>query len=709
MTLIQNGRLADLMVNAVKEGRILTLDGAMTMFDIESEMNAFRKCGIRPREAVGMCFDNGPKCIATYIALVCLEAVPVPQAPGVPEKLRAELWTGLGCRYAAEKNGITRLSSGTNSPPWPEDVLFVVHSSGSEGIPKAIPLTANALWRNAEDVVAMLGIDRDILHLGSMSQCYTNGLYNSFVLPLMTGGRVLVGPVASALNMRLYVRTIREGRPGLVWINPTALTLLRRSCLPSDVSSVKLFVSCTAPLSQEDCIESETAFQKPVLQSYGLSETLIVSIELPNRNARNEFSVGMAVGGPESVSVGPDGALMVQNGAVMPGYATVENSKIMFRSPNGVPGTSFAAGDVARVDSAGRLFVMGRRSGAINVSGAKVGMEQIENVLLGFPAVVGAAVAAVADRQGQERPAAVVQTKGPVNLDELADKCAELLGPHARPVSIRLVPEIPTTANGKIDRRASAALISTVSARTPIIGLSHIFGETKNMWKEIDFWIQAGMRLDFSCRLPVPAEKRHDLLLDPTCEFVELSYLSFKDSSVKGPGIEMISHHPSSDPGRASPFSHPAVRLVLPDSKSDHITDPDGNQLGFDKDLTHLPTVILATPDTAAAGQVLSLLGFQRTTDAGMANTWSFRLSLFPNLATCVRFVEDKSRPRQPKVDNLGWSGLSFLTPDISRVAGMLPLRGHQNFQTDDKNKKEIAFYSGAGLLLEFLMITRQA
>src|SRR6185503_17727481 len=123
----------------------------------------------------------------------------------MPEKLRRKLWNELGCRYAfEEKSGVQDLS-GRDPISWPADVHWVMHSSGSTGLPKAIPLTYAAVEKNAKDVMAFLNLGSDLIHLGSMSACYTNGLFNSFLVPILTGGKTLIGPVFSILKLSAYL------------------------------------------------------------------------------------------------------------------------------------------------------------------------------------------------------------------------------------------------------------------------------------------------------------------------------------------------------------------------------------------------------------------------------------------------------------------------------------------------------------------------
>ena len=439
---------------ALADGRLLDENGPLDRTGVAPFVEALAGTDLVAREAVGLSFDNGAACLFAYAALAARGLVAVPLPPTVPETERRALWRRSGCRYSLETDGLETLEPASDRRTlWPEEVDWVVHSSGSTGTPKAIAVTLSALRRNAEDAKAILGTEAGALHLGSMSQCYTNGLYNAFLLPLLVGERVLVGPVASGLNLRHYMNLIRQGQPRVLWVNPAVLKFLNGR-IGADVFDRKaVLISCTAPLSAEEAAEMEAALERPVLQSYGLSETMIVSIERPGRNVETEFSAGVPLGGADSLSVDELERLVVQNGAVTPGYARVENGEVSLSLPDGgLPGHSFVSQDLAQIDSAGNLLIVGRTSSMINVQGVKVSAERLEQVLSGDPSVRQAAVLPVPDRLAGERPLAVITANGQVDSQALTELCVTHLGAKARPIAIRVTDHLPLTANGKIDR-----------------------------------------------------------------------------------------------------------------------------------------------------------------------------------------------------------------------------------------------------------------
>ena len=122
----------------------------------------------------------------------------------------------------------------------------------------------------------------------------------------------------------------------------------------------------------------------------------------------------------------------------------------------------YFAGDGARYDADGDIWVLGRIDDVMNVSGHRISTAEVESALIGHPAVAEAAVVGAADEQtGQHICAFVVLTagyggqadSGAAIVDELRARVADEISPIARPHDIHLVPELPKTRSGKIMRR----------------------------------------------------------------------------------------------------------------------------------------------------------------------------------------------------------------------------------------------------------------
>tara|TARA_B100000586_G_scaffold86123_2_gene61132 strand:+ start:47 stop:583 length:537 start_codon:yes stop_codon:yes gene_type:complete len=118
----------------------------------------------------------------------------------------------------------------------------------------------------------------------------------------------------------------------------------------------------------------------------------------------------------------------------------------------------YFAGDGAKLDDDGYLWLLGRVDDVMNVSGHRISTAEVESALVDHPAVAEAAVVGATDAiTGQAIVAYVILRGTHEASDELGEEVrghvAVKLGPTARPRAVFLVPDLPKTRSGKIMRR----------------------------------------------------------------------------------------------------------------------------------------------------------------------------------------------------------------------------------------------------------------
>jgi acetyl-CoA synthetase len=124
------------------------------------------------------------------------------------------------------------------------------------------------------------------------------------------------------------------------------------------------------------------------------------------------------------------------------------------------PGMYFA-GDGAKRDEDGDIWLLGRVDDVMNVSGHRISTTEVEHALVGHPAVAEAAVVGATDATTGQAIVAFVTVKGAGDgapggdefVADLRDHVAHEIGPIAKPRQILLTPELPKTRSGKIMRR----------------------------------------------------------------------------------------------------------------------------------------------------------------------------------------------------------------------------------------------------------------
>jgi acetyl-CoA synthetase len=122
----------------------------------------------------------------------------------------------------------------------------------------------------------------------------------------------------------------------------------------------------------------------------------------------------------------------------------------------------YFAGDGAKKDDDGDIWLLGRVDDVMNVAGHRISTTEVEHALVGHPSVAEAAVVGASDPQTGQAIVAFVTPKGHVAEDEtsgeqfvteLRDHVAKEIGKIARPRQILITPDLPKTRSGKIMRR----------------------------------------------------------------------------------------------------------------------------------------------------------------------------------------------------------------------------------------------------------------
>ena len=122
----------------------------------------------------------------------------------------------------------------------------------------------------------------------------------------------------------------------------------------------------------------------------------------------------------------------------------------------------YFAGDGAKKDDEGDLWLLGRVDDVMNVSGHRISTTEVESALVSHPSVAEAAVVGANDpTTGQGIVAFVIlrgggpteEAEGEKLIKTLRDHVASEIGPIAKPRQVMIVPELPKTRSGKIMRR----------------------------------------------------------------------------------------------------------------------------------------------------------------------------------------------------------------------------------------------------------------
>ncbi|MEV7598149.1 amino acid adenylation domain-containing protein [Kitasatospora sp. NPDC089797] len=379
--------------------------------------------------------------------------------------------------------------------PHPGQLLYVMYTSGSTGVPKGVAVT----HRNVVDLLANPHFHQGhhravLLHSPTAFDASTTEVW----APLVTGGRIVLAAPgqldlnALAATVTRHAVTLVQAPSGLlrllaeeapeafravrqVWtggdvVPPEAVRQLFRACPDTDV------VAVYAPTET-------TAIKTTFTMSPGREVPAVVPIGRPLANTR-AYVLDDAL---QPVPAGVPGELYLAGNGLARGYVgrPALTAERFTACPFGGKGERmYRTGDIVRWSADGVLEFLGRADDQVKIRGFRIEPAEVEGALAAHPAV-GHAVALVReDRPGDKRLVAYVTTAGPATPGELRTFLTDRLPAYMLPAAIVTLDTLPVTANGKVDRRALPApdYAGVPEGRAPRTGneraLCGLFAET---------------------------------------------------------------------------------------------------------------------------------------------------------------------------------------------------------------------------------------
>ncbi|KAJ1964998.1 hypothetical protein GGI12_001058 [Dipsacomyces acuminosporus] len=380
-------------------------------------------------------------------------------------KLGVPVWTASWEEGKGVKLGVLgsteEVSAELSFPPVEpaaDDVALLLHTSGTTGRPKAVPLTHGNIARSMVNITNTYKLTKEDRSFIVMPLFHVHGLIGATLSSLYAGGSVVVPPRFSASSF--WPEFIASNAN---WYSavPTIHQILLRHELPSPVPKIRFIRSCSSALAPTVLHELEEGLGAPVLEAYAMTEASHQMCSNPLPPAKHKpGSVGIPQG--VELTILDDegnkthlGEVCIRGPNVTHGY--LNNPEANLKSFT--EGTHwFRTGDQGYIDEEGYVILTGRIKELINRGGEKISPLELDAVLLKCPGVAEAVSFAVNDEMyGQEVNAAVVPKAGAtVTEDQVREFMAENVAKFKVPKRVFVADTLPRTATGKIQRRVVA-------------------------------------------------------------------------------------------------------------------------------------------------------------------------------------------------------------------------------------------------------------
>jgi long-chain acyl-CoA synthetase len=346
-----------------------------------------------------------------------------------------------------------------------QDLCLILYTSGSTGEPKGVMLTHHNVRNNAWAIATYLDNRPGDVVLSALPLSFSYGLFQ--VITAAHAGCAVAIERSFAYPLEVLQRIAAVKATGFPGVPTTFATLLRVAREAGvDLSSLRYVTNAGAALSPAHLQELRALLPNArMVPMYGLTECTRVSYLDASRLDEKTASVGRAIPNLEAAVVdeqgrevprGAVGELVVRGSGIMRGYwrRPAETAKALREGPGGE--RWLFTGDLFRMDPDGDLFFVGRKDDMFKCRGEKVYPSEIENVLFELDAVREAAVVGVADTDdGYAIKAFVVPHEGAsLTPEQIRRHCRERLERRLTPRFIDVCAALPTTASGKVAKRA---------------------------------------------------------------------------------------------------------------------------------------------------------------------------------------------------------------------------------------------------------------
>ncbi|RDW92898.1 acyl--CoA ligase [Aspergillus mulundensis] len=349
---------------------------------------------------------------------------------------------------------------------------FLSFSSGTTGLPKAVMIAHHNVIAQCMQIIQLTQKETD-KSLAVLPLFHITGLVHQMHLPIIRNSTVYMLP---SFTMKSMLDTIVEYRiEEILSVPPIIIRLLQDPIVSTyDLSHVKRFSSGAAPISGEILQKLQARFPwTGFKQGYGMTESCSCITAHPPERQSYEFAQrgGMIVANTEvkiidtetgrEVGYEEEGEILARGPQVVMGYLNNEKATKETFDEAGWLHT----GDVGYMDREGFIVITDRIKEMIKVKGIAVSPAEIEDLLLGHPAVDDVGVTSVADEYAGEKPKAYVVLKEAVKGRLASEEGVQAVGKelieyvkakkvrHKWIVEVEFLDEVPKSASGKILRR----------------------------------------------------------------------------------------------------------------------------------------------------------------------------------------------------------------------------------------------------------------
>ncbi len=444
-----------------------------------------RRQGISEGSLVGVCLERSHQMLGAVLGVLKAGAAYLPLDPSHPadrlelvlsdaeaslmltqEHLASRLRTSARVICVDSELSLWARESGRNLDKTnaADSLAYVIYTSGSTGRPKGVAIEHNALTNLLRSMEREPGLSATDTLVSVTTLSFDIAALELF-LPLIVGGRLVIATRDEVIDGFRLLSLLEQSQATVMQATPSGWRILLEAGWKGQP---QLKVLCGGEALPRNLADSLLECSNNVWNVYGPTETTIWSSATRLDKQDGPVVIGPPIANTQfyvlddrlhPVPIGVTGELFIGGAGLARGYwhkpeLTAEK---FLPNPFG-SGRIYRTGDQARWIPDGHIELLGRTDFQVKIRGFRIELNEIESALESHPAVRDAVVVAVEVAPGDKRLAAWVDSsmdRPPADLDaQLNSLLSAKLPEYMHPAIITVLPALPRTANGKIDRKS---------------------------------------------------------------------------------------------------------------------------------------------------------------------------------------------------------------------------------------------------------------
>ncbi|MCA9498197.1 MAG: amino acid adenylation domain-containing protein [Nitrospira sp.] len=473
-------------------------DRALTYGELNAKANQVAhgliRRGVERGDCVGMCMERSAEMIIGLLGVLKAGAAYVPIDPAHaavrlgPQMAQSgatillvgnelsDIWPGFDGTVLALGSLASNFSVEPDTDPGrqisPDDLAYVIYTSGSTGVPKGVAISHKSAVNYTLALCRQLDL-KTPLRFATVSTLSADLGNTAIFTSLVSGGCLHVISYEIATDGRLFGAYLGCHAVDLLKIVPSHFNALLATATGGPVFPLRYLILGGEPLSRELAERVAQLGNCIVLNHYGPTETTIgaLTYRFPEGSDAN-LSQSVPIGRPldnleayildgrlEPVPVGATGELYLGGAGLARGYLGQPDrtaERFMPHPYSSGPGARlYRTGDMARYLPSGAIEFLGRVDHQVKIRGFRIELGEIETILVQHPEVQDAVVTVRESEQGEPYLAAYLVARETLLDGQMIQEFLRTRLPdYMIPTRVTVLPAMPLTANGKVDRKA---------------------------------------------------------------------------------------------------------------------------------------------------------------------------------------------------------------------------------------------------------------